>query len=590
MPKKFQLTNLRGFKGFIQKRDRTNVGANYLVKGSQNVVSTDEGRVAIRKGYTLDGAANSSLTEIESSFVWLTKRGLEVPLRSYDDELEIRYSGDWIRLEDGWTDVDFNYTTYWDTTELQDALLFVNGDSNIYYWSGGITTFASVTVNTITKQGTTSWTEEGFLTAGTRQVIIEGTTYTYTGGETTTTLTGVTPDPTVAGHTVGAVVVQAVRTQANTPASGFNNDLIATIRNQVYVGDTTRRDVFVSAVSDYTDYTFSSPRLVGEGALLNIDETPTAFVEQEENMYISTKNQWYNTRFELSSDLQNETLLIQRLKTSPLQGAINQSSVFKIKNDVIFLDGEPTIDSLGRIENVDTPQNLDISDPIKLYLQSLDTTNAAGIYWQNNFYMSIPNESVVLIYNIEKGYWEAPQILPISRFSIIDEHLYGHSNVVPETYKLFDDVYSDNNNAINAIAKFSYRNYGLRAWQKNLTEWFTEGYIAENTEINLQLNYDYEGFERQQEFTIDGDDDTILFQPIADNSLGKNSLGKEPLGTTKDELEELSKFRQIDTTYKTDFYEIQAIYSSNDIDQRWEILAFGGDIVASTSDNNHIKK
>ena len=32
---------------------------------------------------------------------------------------------------------------YWDTTELLNKLLFVDGSTNLYDWSGAITTFAS---------------------------------------------------------------------------------------------------------------------------------------------------------------------------------------------------------------------------------------------------------------------------------------------------------------------------------------------------------------------------------------------------------------------------------------------------------------
>jgi len=68
------------------------------------------------------------------------------------------------------------------------------------------TTYASSTAVTITKQGAPTWAAAGFDTAG--QVVIDAITYTYTGGSGTTTLTGVTPDPTAGGHIAGAVVEQ----------------------------------------------------------------------------------------------------------------------------------------------------------------------------------------------------------------------------------------------------------------------------------------------------------------------------------------------------------------------------------------------
>jgi hypothetical protein len=470
----------------------------------------------------------------------------------------------------------------------------VAGDSNMYYFSGGITTYASCSTNTITKQGTTSWAEEGFLTSGTTTIrVLDDTgvwrTLTYTGGETTTTLTGVTQDPTSYTITAGNMIIQGVRTSANTPASAFDNDLIEVLNNQVYVGDLQRRDIYVSTVGNYTTYTYASPRTVGEGALLTLDECPTAFVVQEDSMYISTRNQWYLTNFTLSEDIQNESLTIKRLLTSPLQGAINQGSVLKAKADIYFVSNEPSIDSLGRVENIPTTESASLSSNISNYLNGINTANCQGMYWRDDFYFTFPEESIVLKYDIQNKYWEAPLILPVSRFAIIDGWLCGHSNSNNETYKLFDG-YNDNGNAIEAIAKFSYLNYGNRHHQKNFTEWFTEGYIASNTVLNLDLYFDYDGYTSKRSFEIDGNDDDILFKSLADSSLGKNSLGKQPLGTTTTTVNDLNKFREIETMDKDDFFEIQPVYYTNDIDQKWEILCFGGDVQMSTSDNSKIKK
>jgi len=592
-------TDVTKIRETITNSDKSKLGIGSLVKGSQNVLSTDGENIKSREGYTLYGAANTALTPIESSYVWNTHLGVEIPLRSYDDELEYRYGGTWYKLADSWSAVDFNFAEYWDTTESSDALLFVNGDSNIYYWSGGITTFASATANTITKQGTTSWAESGFLTAGTRQVIINEITYTYTGGESTTTLTGVTPDPTAVAHTAGDIAVQAVRTTADTPAAGYNNDIIMAMENQIWVGDFQRRDIYVSAVNDYTDYTFASPRAIGEGALLTLDSTPVGFIVKgsedsggASSMYVAgSKNDWYKSDFVIADDVTSEALFIRRLKTSTGQGAQNQGGITHIKNMVATITKEPTLDTLGRIENIDTTQSHPLSDPIKSDFDSYDFTNCHAKYFKNNLYIALPVESRVLIYNIEKGYWEAPQILPVRRLEVIGNDLYGHSNAVPETYKLFDGS-TDNGSPIKSVATFAYKNYGKRAWQKNFDEHYTEGYIGGNTKINLKLRYDFDGYGQITDYDIKGDDDAILFKPTDDGSLGKLSLGKGSLGGKLGDVdgEALAKFRQINTMLPENFYEIQEEYSSDGEDQRWELLAFGANAKISSADNNHLKQ
>lgn len=587
---------ITNFLGYQTKKDVTNVDPRYLVSGSQNVLVNDGEKISTRYGYTLDGQANAALTPIESSYDWNTSTGTVANLRSYDDELEYRYVASdgtvtWRRLADGFSGVNFRFDTWWNSSEKKDVLLFVNGTSNLYSWSGAVTTYASSTTNTITKEGSNTWAEDRFLLSGTRQVIIDGITYTYTGGESTTTLTGVTPDPTGGGHTTGDVVHQAIITNANTPASGFNNSLIKVLKNQVYLGDENRRDVYISKNSSITDYTFSSPRIPGEGMLLTLDSTPTAFEIQEDAMYISGgKSDWYQVLFTLSADTVNESVTIQKLKSGSQQAAKSQEMVSKIKNSIVFISNEPTLDTLGRIENINTPQSVPLSEPIKNEFEDYNLTNAQVFYHRNQTFIAIPSDGTVLIYDHQNQYWQPPQILPIRRFSVIDGVLYGHSSSVPETYKLFDSsVKSDDGNPINFIARFAYRNFDKRDHRKRFDEYYHEGYIASNSIINVTYRYDYQGSETVLEKTIDPNNSSIIFGSSQDVGLGTTPLGSAPLGDSLETLDTLSKFRTIHTLQKPTFYEYQIEYSSDEEDYEWKLLAQGPNALASTSDSVDIK-
>lgn len=581
------------YRGYINKADVTNVSPEYLVAPSQNVLINDGEKVAIRGGYSLVGTADTTLTPVISSFDWKTNTGTEINLKKYDTTLAYYYNSTWSILDTAnlfSATATLRFATWWDASEAKDLLLIIDGTSNMYMWSGGITTFASATTNTITKEGTNTWAQDRFLLAGTRSVTIGSTTYTYTGGESTTTLTGVSPDPTLGGHAVGATVIQSIRTTTNTPGSGVSNDLMIVSRNQVYIADYSLRDVYVSKNSSYIDYTFSSPRLPGEGALLTLDSPPVGFALQEEDVYVSSSaNDWYKTSFTLSSDLTKEKLEIKKLKSGTGQGAYSQTAIAQAKNHVIFFSNEKVIDSLGRIENINTPQSLPLSDPIKSEL--LDYTLTGGvtsIYFRNQTWFNFITESKQLIYDHERGYWMPPQTFPISTFAIINGDLCGHSNATPDTYKLLDGT-SDNGFAIDASAWFAYRNYGERAITKNFDEWYTEGYISSNTTLTMTQKYDYQGHTQITTNDIEGDDDDILFGVGGDSSLGQNPLGSEPLGSTSEDQDELTKFRVIHNGAKEDFYEIQVGYSTNDIDQRWELLASGPNIVASTISTSEIQ-
>ncbi len=612
MPKNNLKTNdlsefslIQGFeRGYRNREDKTILPAGILVEGSQNVLTNTYRRLGIRKGYTLDGAASSLIAGINSSYDYQMATGTVQHLRAgfltsagNDGKLQYRYvSGTtvtWRDLMTALTTSKIRFTNYWDTTKTQSRMLFVKGDSNIYEWSGGVTTFASATTNTITKQGAEFWGEIGFDTTG--KVVINGVEYTYTGGTGSVTLTGVTPDPTAVTITAGDVVHQQVVTHTNASMTLplDKNDLIATFRNQVVVGDEDSNSVYISKQNNFTDYTHATPRVVGEGMDLYLDAPPTAFIPQEDSMYISCgKDYWYQTSTQLSSDLSKESLTITRLKTASNQAAISQEAVGKDKNNVVFVTFEPTLSTIGRVQAIlGTPQAVDISFPIINDFNSYDFTDSSVQYHKNFIYVSVPKEQIVLVYNQtnpESPYWEAPQLMPIGRFSIIDGELYGHSYLTSETYKLFDG-YNDNGRAIEAKALFSFMNFGNRARSKGFNSWYVEGYITSNTTLTLGIQYDIDGCATVKEYDLDGTSRFVCTLPN-NAGLGKESLGKNPLGGSI--LSTFStpvlppKFRWIKTMpIEPYFYEVQCGFSSNGVDQQWEILATGPHIT-QTSDLN----
>ncbi len=608
VPAAKDFTLVSEFLGYRSKEDQTNLMPGILVKGSKNVLTTTGGdKIRIRQGYTLYGQVDPNPLDatggIDSSFDWEPAFGEERHLRAGFGKLQYLFgqgttTPTWKDLMTGLTttQTDFEFVDYWDNTNVKSLLLFVNGTSNIYEWSGGVTTYASDTAATITKQGTETWAEIGFSATG--SVVINGTTYAYTGGSGTTTLTGVTPNPTLIPKTVGESIHQLPVTHANSSLTSISstnpNDHIGIYRNQIYIGSNTNRTIYVSKINDFTDFSFSTPvRFTGEGALLTLDGTCTGFETQENNIYISAgKDYWYNITFTLTSDNISEQLTINRLKTGPLQGAISSNLMANMPNNVMFVSYENIMYVLGRVENiVGTPQNTNYSDPIKNDFSQYDFTDGQIFYHKNFIYVTAPRDSTTLIYNLAKQYWEAPQILPIAKFSVIDGDLYGHSYSVVETYKMFNG-YNDNGGAIDAVAKFSFQNYGTRSLSKYFTEFYSEGYIEQNTTLKIALQLDFGSKSQTTYKTIVGNDTQTVAVPVSKASIGKESFGKNPFGgdLNVESSATLSKFRQIDLMPLRDFWEAQYTYSTNGKDQQWEILSFGALTTMSAYGNNAIKK
>lgn len=588
------------FDGYHDRKDVTKLPPSALVAPSQNVlVNSDGDKVGPRNGYTYWGAAKTYDYPIQGSFEWSSSTGTELPLRSYyngtSNVLEAYIAGSWRQIGSGYARAALEFTTWWSSAEQLDFLIFVDGTSSLFMWTGGVATFASATTNTITKQGSETWSESRFMQGGTTIVTIGGIDYTYTGGEGTTTLTGVTPDPTAGGHSAGDYAFQKVRTTATTPASGSGNDIVGVHRNQLHVADLNKRTVYVSKNTDYTSYTFTAPvRLPGEGALLTLDGLPTAFATDEKSMYVFTNDGRFKTTYTLSADLTGETLDIERVKGSRAIGVPAQSCVAKAGDYIAYFTNDATVDFLGRGEGIDTPESRPISDPIKNLLLSYDTTVKPHLrYHENQLLLSFPSEGRVLIYEFETKLWQPPQVMPVRRFAVYDSEIHAHSSAVAESYRLFDpDAYSDVGLfAIDARAAFAYNQYGSRAGRKRVSEWYTEAYKSQSTELNLTLKYEFGGGLSALSSTLGALENRNLFYSASDGSLGKWPIGSQPMGGLVDAIDELPKIRVITevTDKGLDFYELQPVYSSNQLDGRWQLLAAGGNVRLSSVQGVDIK-
>lgn len=598
MSKEFKRVD--AFTGYFNRKDVTKLNPGDLVAPSQNVmVNADGDKIGPRNGYSRWGAEKSYDQPIQGSFEWSSSTGTELPLRSYSDgstvQLEAYFGQAWRNVGSGYARAALEFTTYWDDAEKLDVAIFVDGTASLFAWYGGVATFASATASTITKEGTSTWAESRFLKAGTREVVINGTTYAYTGGEGTTSLTGVTPDPTAAGHAVGSYVVQKVRVTANKPSATAKNDIVGVHNNQLHVAALTERSVFVSKNTDYADFSApSTPRAPGESVTLTLDGLPTGFASDEDSMYVFTNDGRFKTTYTLSDDLTAEDLRIDRVKGSRAIGVPAASCIAKAGDYIAYFTNDATIDFLGRGEGIDTPESRPISDPIKDELLSYDTTVKPHLrYHENRLYCSFPSVGKTLIYEFETKQWQPPQVLPVRRIAVYDGEVHGHSSTVAESYRLFDPaVYSDLGTfPIDARAAFAYQNYGDRSRLKRFDEWYTEAYKAQSTELNLTIKYEFGGAISTVSKTFGALPGKHLFYSQVDGSLGKWPIGSQPNGSVTDAPDDLPKVRVIcEITDRTlDFYELQPVYSSNSMDARWQLLSMGGNVRLSQTDNINIK-
>lgn len=398
---------------------------------------------------------------------------------------------------------------------------------------------ASVTIH----NGFATWKSRGFVTTGTRKVIIAGTEYAYTGGEATDTLTGLSGLPAI---TAGQVILQAVRSNNNASPvpSGYTNDYIGSQRNQIWIGSKTSRLVFASKTSSFTDFTYTANRLPGEGVELHLDTFAQGFESTKEEISIfGGEDDIYSVIFQLSTDNTKEAVNITKKDTSQGQGLIAPRAKTKIKNGIAFITREPTLDTLGNVENFPSEANIPVSDLIKADFDVYDFTDSEMVYWKRNLIISLPAETKVLLYDLRYAIWQPPQefAIAIGGLDVNNEgNLVGHSYTTDESYTLFsanvlgDEVGEEISGnfdgfSIEAAARH-YSNGGIAHEQKRFDRYYVEGYISSGASVEHRLEYEVAGSGGTGTGTINALTDRFLFGVSDVNTLGKNALGSYPLG------------------------------------------------------------
>ncbi len=588
---------------YITADDPNNTNPRYLITGSQNVLISRNLSVHSRQGYSRLGAANSALTPIRKGLTWNSSTGLELPIRQYDDELEV-YLGTvdtyainaWTRITNGLSTTEImRADLWWDTGENLDLFLYILGDANIYEWGGGVAVVSSITATTVTKKGTSTFAQNRFYANRNMTFVCvrTGTEYTYTGGSGTTALTGIAD---TAGLQENDILIQKIITNSNKPVASHANDTILTFENQLVIGSFDDNEVYISQNDSYTDFTYSAPRIAGEGGLLALDGPSGGFGVLSSNLLaFAGRNSIFKAEYAqitVGTTL-TETLKVKKLKSGINQGSQSSDCIVPIGNALIYLSYEPAIRLLEQPEDIEGPQLKTLSNPIKPDFDAETWTNAQGLWYKNAFYISSPvNSKLYILEFIEdadgnlRRFWQPPQILPVRSLAVISDDLHGHSNSVAETYKLFDG-YSDVNSSddklpINAVAAFAYNDYGKKALLKNFDEFLVEGYISPSTkDLLLTLKYDYGGYTQNVERTIDGTDEDILEDFVSGVSLGQAPLGQEPIGGSASVPSDARKFSVNFEIAREDFTRLQVQLSSNEIDRYWAILSFGENVVLS---------
>ena len=604
LSKNFDFKILQDFKGYVSSVDPTKVDEKVMVKGSQNIYKKLSGTLSVREGMKRRGAANAAVSPISSEFVWNTSRGAVYPLMISDSNLYVEYNDVWYSLLSGLTKTRYVFDKWWNYTEEKDRVLFVKGDSDIQHWSGGVAEIGTTTANTIQLFDTTStWIANGFSsTAGELTIVINGTTYTYTGGQTTNTLTGVTPSP--AGEASGSIAIQSVLTKSNTPATGFKNDFIKVINNRLFVGSYTSRFCYISSSSDWTNFTIPGTIVPGSPNLATLDSNLKGIAVKDGSAYIGYgAGEWAVITFPTytnASGVLCEQRNVEVKPISKLAAPYAHEFIGNSGNNIIYLAQDQQLRELGEFNNLFTTGYPSLSQEIATELSQEDFVGGGLKCIGDYVYLTAPVSGKVYLYQVRQSVdnagnvvaerlWHSPMIWNATRIDEISGVTYAYSNANPQIYQIWntqqwhDDSPTDEPLPYACILALSYRTGNRRQGLITFDKIFSEGYISTGTTLNLTINYGYEGYQNivvvpintalRPAYVMGGQSST----PTSPGSLGDDSLGDSPIGDGISDafIDDLAKFKVIDSLSLINCFEYQPIYKSDTADARWELLAVG---------------
>lgn len=438
-------------------------------------------------------------------------------------------------------------------------------------------------------------------------LVINGTLYAYTGGETTTTLTGVTPSP--AALTADTVVLQAAIVQANKPATGFSNDFIKVINNQAYVGSYTSRLCYISSNIDYTDYTVPTPRLPGSPELLTLDSTLNGIGVRNGKAYISIgSGEWAIINF---SDITVGTTLTQQTTVdvkpiAKLATAYAHEFIGNVGDNLVYLAKDQQLRTFGDFNASFVAAYPSLSQEVSTEFMEENFEGGAIKCIGDFTYITAPASGKTYLYQVRQyvnqnnqvgveRLWHAPFVWNATRIDEINGDVVCFSNSNPQVYQVwdtnqwYDDSPSDEPLPYNCTLALAYRTGKRRQGLQEFDKVFSEGYITAGTPLNVTVKYDYLGATNTLTQPVNSTTRPAYTFGLSYGSLGDDSLGDTPLGSeTGDTTDDLVKFKVINSFTLTDSFEYQIIYSSESTNARWEILASGTNASTSQVDATYI--
>lgn len=585
--------------GFQDKLQKDEVPPGSAIAGSRNFTLDDDGKWMTRMGTTyLGGLAPSGITGGCTSAGRLRRRdGTEIPVIAHGTQTRYLHPDpgltnastdpDWVLFQEGFTDgAQFGFAVNDISSDNLNKLIFCNARENYRIWNGAVDVYSTCTATTITTASSSGLASGLFTPTG--SIIVSRypdsndiVTFTYT-GIAASTFTGVSPnpqngfgpgDPFIGGEAITQAPVEY-------PSAPKGNVLLCTNNARALVANvlnaTTNEpgggQVYGSQIDNPGDFTFSSPRDPGDGFIVSYSQgggTVTG-LSQKENLNYVFKPETIQT---LAFSTDGEDFVIQQPltsydeRTSADEGAVSALAVFRAENTIVFVTPTNTINTVNRVQNIDYPQTLPISDAIK---DTVDVcvfdSQTAGVGYRGRMYIACKSSNLVaindlvLVYNLRYRAWEAPMTgLSIAAWFVYQTNLYGCLATSPDVVQLLTGTTDFNDGEtvgvpIEAELALRRQNYGFRDKRKVFDQYYIEGEMDESGDALFTFTYDEGETVRQGQLL--GTESGFFFADTTEGAFGLDPFGIETFGPEIIPGTDViaRKFRIILTTKELPFY------------------------------------
>ena len=415
------------------------------------------------------------------------------------------------------------------------------------------------------------------------------------------TFAGVTFNGAVsAGDSVTEAIVS---TKNSTMDFSYNYtiDYVGVDKNSLYIGRSGsklyyRSDAVSKGTVEKAFLNFTTSLNVGGARKFTLDDTCAGFIPTKDSLLVlGASDSILNLKSILSADQTKEYIEPTKLAIAPKQGVISAELALRVKNAVVYVTREKTLDTIEFVENISDIQTVPISDIIKSDFDASDFTGATMYYWERNLLIAIKNSGKILIYDLQRKFWQPPIILSgatISEFSIDEDgNLLAHDAYRGATYFMFSGT-SDNGSAIESVLRIPINNFGNVYRKKHFSKYFQDGYISKNAVLNRSIELDYEGKTAIIPSSFSGSDSKFISIAEVAAGLGQRPLGERSLaGSPLVPVVSEGRFMFVDSASNVkEFYELSVVYSHSTLNGTWGLVRHGSDVSITDTDNNDIMR